>query len=64
MFIKRRQLLVAVAALPAVALAQTARPLQEMKDFRPVTPPQPGRIRQQDRSSRIFSVLVPALHVV
>lgn len=42
MFIKRRQLLVAVAALPAVGLAQTARPLQENKDFRTVTPPQPG----------------------
>ncbi len=42
MFIKRRRLLVAVTALPAVALAQSPRPLQEMKDFRPVTPSQPS----------------------
>jgi thiol:disulfide interchange protein DsbA len=42
MFIERRRLLVAVAALPAVGLAQTARPPQENKDFRTVTPPQPG----------------------
>ena len=41
MFAKRRQLLIAVAALPAIARAQPARQLQEMKDFRPVTPPQP-----------------------
>jgi len=41
MFIKRRRLLVAVAAWPAAVLAQPARPLQEMKDFRPVSPPQP-----------------------
>ena len=42
MFIKRRRLLVSIAALPAVALAQTARPPQEGKDFRAVTPSQPG----------------------
>ena len=42
MFIKRRQLVVAVAALPAVALAQSQRPSQESKDFRTVTPPQPS----------------------
>lgn len=41
MFTKRRQLLIAVAAVPGAALAQSARPLQEMKDFRPVSPPQP-----------------------
>ena len=41
MFAKRRQLLIAVAAVPVVTWAQPARQLQEMKDFRPVTPPQP-----------------------
>ena len=35
MFIKRRQLLIAVAAVPGIAWAQTARPVQEGKDFRP-----------------------------
>ena len=39
MFVKRRQLLIAVATIPSIGWAQTARPLQE-KDFRPVTPPQ------------------------
>ncbi len=42
MFAKRRQLLITVAALPGFAWAQAARPLQEMKDFRPVTPAQPS----------------------
>ena len=42
MFAKRRQLLITVAALPGIAWAQAARPLQEMKDFRPVTPAQPS----------------------
>ncbi len=41
MFVKRRQLLIAIAAVPVIAWAQPARQLQEMKDFRPVTPPQP-----------------------
>ena len=42
MFAKRRQLLITVAALPGITWAQAARPLQEMKDFRPVTPAQPS----------------------
>ncbi|HVE89821.1 MAG TPA: thiol:disulfide interchange protein DsbA/DsbL [Burkholderiaceae bacterium] len=41
MFPKRRQLLIAVAAVPVTAWAQPARQPQEMKDFRPVSPPQP-----------------------
>ena len=41
MFAKRRQLLIAVAAVPAIAWGQPARQPQEMKDYRPVTPPQP-----------------------
>ncbi len=41
MSINRRHLLIAVAAVPGLALAQAARPLQELKDFRPVTPSQP-----------------------
>lgn len=40
MWINRRQLLIAAALAPGLALAQP-RPLQEGKDFRPVTPPQP-----------------------
>ena len=41
MFANRRQLLIAVAAVPVLAWAQPAQQLQEMKDFRPVSPPQP-----------------------
>jgi len=41
MLTNRRRLLIAVTLAPAVTLAQQARPLQEMKDFRPVTPSQP-----------------------
>ncbi|HVG03794.1 MAG TPA: thiol:disulfide interchange protein DsbA/DsbL [Burkholderiaceae bacterium] len=41
MFAKRRQVLIAVAAVPVTAWAQPARQPQEMKDFRPVSPPQP-----------------------
>ncbi|MEP6608896.1 MAG: thiol:disulfide interchange protein DsbA/DsbL [Burkholderiaceae bacterium] len=47
MLINRRQVLAAVALVPVVVLvpfragAQSARPLQQMKDYRPVTPAQP-----------------------
>ena len=38
---KRRQLLIAGALAPGLAFAQSPKPPQELKDFRPVTPQQP-----------------------
>lgn len=41
MSLTRRHLLLAASAIPCLAFAQAARAPQELKDFRPVTPPQP-----------------------
>jgi thiol:disulfide interchange protein DsbA len=41
MSLTRRHLLLAASTVPCLAFAQAARAPQELKDFRPVTPPQP-----------------------
>jgi thiol:disulfide interchange protein DsbA len=52
-------LLVAAAALPAVGFAQTARPLQENKDFRTVTPSQPGEAGNKIEVLEFFQYSCP-----
>ena len=59
MFIKRRQLLIAVAAVPGIAWARTARPVQEGKDFRPVTPPQPAEAGNKIEVIEFFQYTCP-----
>ena len=41
MSLTRRHLLLAASGFPCLAFAQAARAPHELKDFRPVTPPQP-----------------------
>jgi thiol:disulfide interchange protein DsbA len=59
MSIKRRQLLIAVAAVPGIAWARTTRPVQEGKDFRPVTPPQPAEAGNKIEVIEFFQYSCP-----
>jgi thiol:disulfide interchange protein DsbA len=55
----RRQLLIAAALLPAVGLAQPARPLQELKDYRPITPAQPVETGSKIEVTEFFQYSCP-----
>ncbi len=55
----RRQLLIAAALCPAVTLAQPARPLQELKDYRPVTPAQPVESGNKIEVTEFFQYSCP-----